>query len=417
MLLLDVHRLYIRESNTNSSGQGLDNIYTDSNDDGATVDGQSVHRGPSVKDKILACEFYCALHPRHTYIDALPPLQTVGSIGIFVIAFALYLYFYISPIVREKRRIAESKRLTSSSGTPLTEKIGLPSRCSSFSFTFVDKSEVARPTPERPRRILHRDSVGITKSKRIGSIFDLEPFLDSFPLPPSRDDSFQYERPSISSPPLPAYLANSPAPRYATLGVISEKGYTSEEPFLGLPSFPKLAPIVVLSDSLNDVSNGKILVSPNGDAEAKRSLPQDSYTGHVSLLATFPPKEPATILNPLNTPRIRGQAGHNGDPLTGARSAPAIRNAGVQRPPLIRQSTSQLEDRKAHGGPVYADVILPGYYRSQSQADALRLHSHKIRDSVFVRAANYAQKFVNPSSPSKETTELQFEMVKGDHDV
>lgn len=58
MFLSFDHRLLGRDATTaaDSLDESLDNIYTDSNDNGATVHGQSVHFGPSLKDKIIACE-------------------------------------------------------------------------------------------------------------------------------------------------------------------------------------------------------------------------------------------------------------------------------------------------------------------------------------------------------------------------
>lgn len=59
MLLAFDHRLYGRDAtstSTDSTDRPLDNIYNDSNDDGATLHGQSVHYNANLKEKIIACE-------------------------------------------------------------------------------------------------------------------------------------------------------------------------------------------------------------------------------------------------------------------------------------------------------------------------------------------------------------------------
>lgn len=340
----------------------------------------------------------------------------------------IYLYFLISPIVRARRQAARSKTITSSSRSALVEKIGIPTRDSTFSFTFSTTPGSSSPSPELPRRIVCRDSVGLTKSKRNASIFDMEPFLDSFPSPPSQMPVSPHPRPDTGdSPP------QSPTRKFSSLEPVHlvpdnmRTNLSDELPFISLPSFQKLAPTVVLSNSRESIGSGQILISPNKKAPRSRSSQSNPFDEHASLLATFPPKEKATGLRLLDLPRKRGNLGPGlrnpqiaGSEVSQTKSAPIFRDAQMKRPSLIRKSTSHLKELKLHGNadaPLYAELILPSYCRSQSQADALKLHSHTIRDSVFVRAASYAQKLVGSASPPKENTKLQFEMVKGDHGV
>lgn len=360
----------------------------------------------------------------------LPASHSVTSIGVFSVAFVIYLYFLISPIVRAKRQAARSKALTNSSSSPLIEKIGIPTRDSCFSFTFVNSTTPGSPSPspELPRRIVCRDSVGLTKTKRTASIFDMEPLLDNFPLPPSQMPMSPHPRPDNGdSPP------HSPTTKFSSLEPVHlvpdnmHANVSDDLPFISLPSFQKLAPMVVLSDSRESIGSGRILISPTKKGPSSRSFQTNPFDEHASLLATFPPKEQATGLRLLDLPRRRGNLDPGrrnpqivGSAVTQTKSAPLFRDAQTKRPSLIRKSTSHLKELKLNGNtdaPLYADLILPSYCRSQSQADALKLHSHTIRDSVFVRAASYAQKLVGSVSPPKDNAKLHFEIVKGDHGV
>lgn len=253
----------------------------------------------------------------------------------------------------------------------------------------------------------------------------MEPFLDNFPLPPAGAPQSQQPNHTPGGSPPSSPISKTHGSDHANFVPESAPVKIAEgnHSFVALPSLQKLAPIVVLSDSHESISAGRILVSPSKNGSGLRSLQDNASNEHASLLATFPPKEPATGLRPLtltkgrSQPVIRKELPSGLPSIAHTKSVPAFQES---KPPLMRKSTSHLKELKLNGhseAPLYADLILPGYCRSQSQADALKLHSHTVRDSLFVRAAGYAQKLVGAASPPKESTELHFEMVKGDHGV
>ncbi|KAH8108760.1 hypothetical protein DFH11DRAFT_1056685 [Phellopilus nigrolimitatus] len=370
------------DSTSQGTGADENSIYT-------SADGHATTQGLSDQDKLIG----------------------FSSIALGVIAFVVFMCYYCSPFVRERRNAKAAKKrkalLKPFAIDPekLPKDTGNPSNLTSEN-GFIE--------PETPSCTLSRDSLGVTKARQDSTPFDMQ-LLYHFPSPPRAGVSLS---PTYSDPQSPfsgvavsrsfeklfwsSSHLNLVPPEHASPCLSSKSSTCVDSPSVGLPFLQSLSGSVVQD-------RDKAFVSP-------------------SQLSFSCPSGPSTPTSPMNSPRLETLPTNHvygtvlpRSPSPGMHSFPSaskghVDNIGLSPKSLPYIHSSSAPNLSRNTGAVLARAESQSQTPCNTSASPACYQSLRVRESVFARASKYAWGLVGAAGArpacAQKGTELQFEMVK-----
>ncbi|EJC98303.1 uncharacterized protein FOMMEDRAFT_32039 [Fomitiporia mediterranea MF3/22] len=381
------------------------------------------------------------IRPVERPINRKDKIIAYSSIAIGVLGFSVFLYFYLTPLIKAHRK-SKSRKRREQLLQPFSESrqrlVGGDDddtendRCSTFSASISIESK----EPITPGRIVPRDSVGLTRARQAASV-DLDPFLEKFPIPPP----FQANSVSSTSPRQPFCGRNTPRdmtrlltpPRSAQVNA-SQTGSPFSASSLSQTESPSTT--FIISDSQDSIHSVHSVYTLQAQADPSiQSLSvYSSPSRSINRICGMVPPRSSSLNTLLSSSALAAS--------TSSRSAIVSIEDSLQS---AQKPKPASPNNKSTTYPVYAEVILPRYLREscrvpyvQTQieerhikhqthsktpsiaiSDSPTIQSLHVQDSVLARASSYTRGLVGVgTSPTKAKksrgqggTDLQFEMI------